>query len=897
MLLICYGRPVTERDLYTQQNTLGNVFRDNRQYMMCLLYGNDLEIYPDGTYTGKLQIAPVNSQHTFEQLNNVLPLEYVPEELVAGEMENMTASVLDSISKHLESQMEIYPQEKLHLHTDRDLYVPGEKIWFKAYLADAATGQTAMRSRYVYVELISPTDSLVSRVMIRPDENGLFHGYLFLSDVVPEDVYTLRAYTQYMCNIGDDYFFKKNVRIGNIGSSRLPVPAFQKGSDGNGSSREARTGVSETHAQDDYDVSFFPEGGNPVEGVECKIAFKALNSNGTSAYITGRIIDLDGAEITSVQTLHAGMGIFSFKPERGKAYFLHCIDADGVEKRFELPRANFYARALTVDRRSGAFTVSVNRNPLSPDVPGYLLAHCRGKVVYFDMWDKDDNSVDFFQRELPTGIIHFLLLDSQLTPLSERLVFNRNHEDDVTVDFHTDKTDYGKREKIIASLSLADVDENILEGNLSVAVTDDADVAVDSTVTILSTMLLSSELKGYIENPSWYLQDTSESETALDCLMLTHGWNRYHIPDVVKGDVETPRIPYQTGQQISGSVQRSGLFGRTGAVVNSEVVVMLQDGSYGNTLTDTDGRFLFHDFEYPDSTTFFFQSSSNRGGNRFEIRTDEVLFPAPVHAPFTVATQNGFDMLSASGRQNAFITKAGQRARFDEDMWSIYLGEVEVTARRRPQEEPRRQFWANELSDATIRREQIEKLAFSSVKDYLKMISGVTVSPDGVINIRAAMNLEGELLQPLILIDGIMMSSEDLDDLSYVNVESIDVFKGTGTSAFGVRGANGVISVTTKRGSKTEAPYPAMINFLSYTPLGYQKPVEFYSPSYDTPEAKNSTIPDLRTTIFWKPALIVSGDGRASFEFYSSDFPTTYSIVIEGLTTDGKIIRYVKKIK
>jgi len=124
------------------------------------------------------------------------------------------------IEENLMTQLTVYPQEKIHLHTDRVFFVPGEKIWFKAYVVDASTHQYPTNSRYVYVELIDSRDSLVSRVMIRPDDNNLFYGYLFLSEAIPEGNYTLRAYTRYMENLGEDYFFKKNIRIGNLPSKR-----------------------------------------------------------------------------------------------------------------------------------------------------------------------------------------------------------------------------------------------------------------------------------------------------------------------------------------------------------------------------------------------------------------------------------------------------------------------------------------------------------------------------------------------------------------------------------------------------------------------------------------------------------------------------------------------------
>ena len=101
-------------------------------------------------------------------------------------------------------------------------------------------------------------------------------------------------------------------------------------------------------------------------------------------------------------------------------------------------------------------------------------------------------------------------------------------------------------------------------------------------------------------------------------------------------------------------------------------------------------------------------------------------------------------------------------------------------------------------------------------------------------------------------------------------IESIEVFKGPSAVAFGMRGANGVINITTRRGGRSTYIPVEKPNQVVYTPSGYQQPVELYSPKYETREARQSSIPDYRTTIFWKPDLVTSEDGKVSFDFYAS---------------------------
>ncbi len=120
--------------------------------------------------------------------------------------------VCDSVARSFHQQLTVFPQEKLHLHTDKPYYITGEHIWFRAYLAEAAHHHPAPFSRYVYVELINPMDSIVARIRIRPDEDT-YHGHVPIPEDIPEGHYTLRAYTRFMENAGEDYFFTKTIRI------------------------------------------------------------------------------------------------------------------------------------------------------------------------------------------------------------------------------------------------------------------------------------------------------------------------------------------------------------------------------------------------------------------------------------------------------------------------------------------------------------------------------------------------------------------------------------------------------------------------------------------------------------------------------------------------------------
>ena len=277
-----------------------------------------------------------------------------------------TRPAKDSLIGKIIEQIVLFPQEKLFLHTDKPLYISGEKIWFRAWLVDAVL-HTPVINQYVYVELISPLDSLVTRVKIRPDQ-GAFSGFIDLDQRLPEGNYTLRAYTETMLNMGEDYFFRNSIRVVgplsatintaveyrfddkdkitaevrftdiktgkkispdklkmsinyqplrevSMGDDTVAYFPFRLPDDSNHRVLYVETGKSGEYlfipyVRDDFEVSFYPEGGYLPEGVSSIVAFKALNSGGLPEKITGKIIDSAGNEYAQIETIHDGMGSF-----------------------------------------------------------------------------------------------------------------------------------------------------------------------------------------------------------------------------------------------------------------------------------------------------------------------------------------------------------------------------------------------------------------------------------------------------------------------------------------------------------------------------------------------------------------------------------------------------------
>ena len=844
------------------------------------------------------------------------------------------SSFSDSVTMLFSRQLKVFPQEKIYLHTDKSYYVAGEKIWFRAHLTDAAMHVPAAISRYTYVELMDPLDSVLVRVKIRP-ESGSCHGHLAIPEDTPDGSYEMRAYTSFMRSAGEDYFCTKSIRIGHPQSrSVLTETKFEFESDkkvsaefhfmnpdlsavkpetiqvrvNNGKAmtlkadESGRTGItfnlpadSKSRVlllesirnryryrqyitvpvpDDDLDLSFYPEGGVLLSGTACRVAFKAMRSNGRPADLEGSVYDDAENKISDFESGHLGMGSFMLMPEEGKSYHVVVRNSESQLKRFDLPQAQGKGYALTCRWLKDRLFIAVLKpaGTIGMDTL-YLVGHTRGMVHFTAPWEPKREFFAFRKEQFPTGVLQLLLLDKHKRPLSERLVFINNN-DQAQVTFQPDKANYDKRALVKGVVKVTDQTNTLLSGSFSVAVTDDREVQPDTTSNILTTLLLTSDLRGKIENPAFYFRDGTKPAEALELLLLTQGWRRYHVPDMLSGKFARPTTFLEIGPEISGAV-KTLLMGKPASGI--PVTILSLKGDYFESMnTDSLGHFYFRNGELPDSTSFIIQAMEGKGMKRFELIINMDQYPDRTLQPLPT-DHISREMLIQYGE------KTEQKYTYEHGIRNVYLDEITITAERKPVRKS--EYYSQ--ADNSITEDAIDRFHPSDIRMLLMQLPGVMVSGNKV-SIRG----QGD---PLLVVDGITMDIADLDMVNVYDVAQVDVLKNTAnTAVFGSRGGNGVIVIFTKEGKISFEPKPFHIKTIM--PLGYQQPVAFYAPKYDTPEAMTYKNPDLRTTIHWEPNVQTDSTGVAPLSFYTADSETTYSVIIEGITSDGKIIRHEGKI-
>ena len=203
-----------------------------------------------------------------------------------------------------------FPTEKIHLHTDKETYMPGETIWFKAYLL--ADDMPTTQSSNLYVDLIDATGKLVEHKTM-PILAATADNYFKLDDSSTQNKYTLKAYTTWMLNFDTAFIYKKTITVFN-NKEQTTVPE--------------KTTVA---------LQFFAEGGNLLAGQYNYVAFKATENNGQPYQLSAAIKNSKNEFIDSIATEHDGMGLLKFTPQTNEVYTAEWKDNNGDYRKTQLP--------------------------------------------------------------------------------------------------------------------------------------------------------------------------------------------------------------------------------------------------------------------------------------------------------------------------------------------------------------------------------------------------------------------------------------------------------------------------------------------------------------------------------------------------------------------------------
>lgn len=827
----------------------------------------------------------------------------------------------DTIANRMWRQLSVFPQEKLYAQTDRAEYTCGDTIWVRHHVVDALTGMPSHVSRYVYVELINPLGKLVGRYMMRQNEQGNVYGYIPTDFDMPSGTYMFRAYTRYMSRTTPEYLFERTVRFRSAIENSVRITADSRNGKVRLSFVNPKTGrsihngsvkvssadgeIATTGNTDDgvrlhmadigrnrccllvevgnyrefvpvrhgrIDLQLMPEGGNLIMEQRCRVAYKTVADNGLGIDMHAVVTDDSGHVVAESGATHLGMGMFYFTPQKGRAYKVSCRSVDGQTAEALLPEAKTDSYSLCVTQTNNNVIANIVGYGGFSDVGKlWIVVHQGGAPLC--VRKVESGSLGFARRMFNNGIAHFILADSNMNIVSERMVFVWNRDgafDDSSMLHLTSGMESMRNVEIVLP--------DTVDADCAISVVDAGMSCADTVHNIVSSLTLSQELRGFIEQPAWYF-GANGRQRQLDLLMMTQGWRRYDMCGVLCGKIQMPKMKPEVSMCISGKVVSNLIsHGRKGASVTMS---SSRGGLAEVVTTDNAGRFCFEGFEMPDSTGYMLLARSAKGSANNVIRVDSVYYPDCI---------NMFPQPWMEQKQNASNEDKYAMARHGVGR-IVFLPEVTVTERYRPRTEYE---MLAKIGGRSITSEMLKDEGSKSVFDYLKS----TFYTGLIYNFQKEWFYYNKIPSYLV-VDGTLWSLSAevgstmvaiLQSIRANKVKQIDIIKGpvTGTlpslagySAFEM--FSSAIVVTTKEQSDA-----SNTDVVLFRPLGYQRPAAFYNPKYEAPEEYA-----LRHTVYWNPTVQVK-NGKAVVQFLPNG-AKKYRVTVEGVDKNGRLVHLEKE--
>ncbi len=523
------------------------------------------------------RLAAANGNLTEEQVDSMMNDE--------NPLLNKVPQRFYDLVDHLERFGRSLPQEKVYLHMDNTCYYVGDTIWFSAYSRQTCDGKPSQVSKVLYVELYNHEGYLMERKIVEMF-SGRGYGNFVLDKESYGGYYELRAYTRWQLNwglfehkrasISDEWFMTREQQwnyyrdYDKLYSRVFPVydAPTQKGEYGeNMTARTLRRRFKRDPHDKELIVSLFPEGGNLVEGLPCRVAFEAAWDDGKE--VDGVLsLKADAKEnkknvkkgVTTskmpvkniAKTEKRGRGSFVIVPKKENEEKLVFTTKEGLEVAVKMPDIMPEGVVLTVDAKADSVHLKINTsNGLNTDALALTVMH-EGVLYSFNEIKNHEVVLAFANTDLQPGVNQVTVFDTTGRVYADRLFFirtNDNGQHDIAISGQ--KEVYVPYEKVNLDIKAPNAN-----GTMSVAVRDVNHMnELYDNASIMTEMLLTSEIKGFVENPEWFFKkDDDEHNRALDLLMMTQGWRRFNWQEMAIENAWQLTQPAERTPIITGKV-------------------------------------------------------------------------------------------------------------------------------------------------------------------------------------------------------------------------------------------------------------------------------------------------------------------------------------------------------
>ncbi|RYY95315.1 MAG: hypothetical protein EOO11_16110, partial [Chitinophagaceae bacterium] len=682
------------------------------------------------------------------------------------------------IDSLLARQQRADPQERVYVHFDKSYYNPGETIWFKAYLY--AGGFPSGQSTSFYAELLDEDGNVLQRHS-GPVAFAGSAGAFTLDSTFSKPAVYFKAYTVTMLNSDTGFLYTKAIPV--LVARKAPAkPATAAGVP---------------------TLRLLPEGGDLFAGLPGTVAFKAADAGGAPVRISGTVTDDKGKTVAELRTVHNGMGRFTLTPEEGRTYTVSWKDARGWSYTSKLPAARSQGTMLAITDQETGKRFTLLRTAEVPEAQKELLivAYMNQEVLYkaeINMANRLTATGVFPTSALRSGILSITVFDRNRQPLQERISFVNNREFEFDGDVYLTQKNFTKRGLNKLEITVSDT----IPANLSLSVTD-ADLQVPGAFedNIVSRVLLTSELRGSVAEPYYYVFSKNDSVAYhTDLLMLTHGWRRYNWSDVWAGRTRAPRFPEHQFLALTGALVGipSNLLS-PGLQVNG--ILQTADTSKDIVVLPVDrkgGIFSEGLVFYGPARLFFSLSNKSLPADAGVLRLDNGLYKPSLRSSLDSVLRYGVsapDVATAAANQK--LAALGNEAA-QQHARSVLLANVSVTGKTQSAAAKTDQKYASGLFSGGGKGFDLVSdplnTSYTNIFQYLQgKVAGLQINAG---NPYPTLAWRGG--SPAVYLNELQSDVQQVASLSVHDIAYIKVFRPGESIVTG--GGNGVISIYTRKG-------------------------------------------------------------------------------------------------
>jgi hypothetical protein len=751
-----------------------------------------------------------------------------------------------SLDSSLSVYNDKYPQEKIHIHFDKDTYLPGETVWMKAYLLSDAKPSSV--SKNLYFDWTDADGRLLLH-SVSPITEGGAASYFNIPAWVKNGVLHIKVYTQWMLNFDNAFLYNKDIPV---------LTAF-----GDGATVPEKPQTT---------IGFFPEGGDLVNGVTSILAFEALNQHNKPCKVIGVIRTAKNITIDSFKTSYNGMGTLRFKPVSGEHYIAYWNSDSGEQHITPLPEAKSNGLVIHVDPYDNdQLHYKLERSADASKLTRItVVGTINQKIVYRNSLNLENNFVEanISAVDFPCGILQLTAFDQDMSPLAERVVFINNQKAFAKIQMKKEVLNLNKRAKNEFSVEIPDS----LVTNLSVSITD-AGLGYDSSNNIYSDLLISADLKGTIPDAASFFSDPLNANVHLNLLLLTHGWRRFNWENVVSGNFPNLKYSRDAGfLSIKGEIRNGSNLDNQ----DSMALLLVSRDRKKNVFklpVNEDGKFGQNGLLFYDSVQVVYRFNHvAKLNNNSQISVYSDLLPALTPAK---ADEPSFSWMKVpevilDKELNGDIIETHDNTAAPAAMSYVMTPQSDSSAR-------------NSESAAHYLNTMFVDLRFpASLKENAPAGDGrLAAYKVNSFALRSNVN---------VTLDGTPVAMDDLKSINMKEVLFIKFLPKTNQKALPT------LAITSRQALDQANILDNKTGFAvikGYTPVR-----EFYQQKYNENRIEDYQASDFRSTLYWNPKIRLDGTHRKmSFVFYNNDISNKFRVVMEGMNQDGKLCRYEEVIK